>query len=252
MLHHHFTVMGLVKYKKVPKNRILARVNFNYYMFRDRDGVAYFGNKGTMRMVANPDVVIKGDPCWGFCHEAGHVLQMRPQITWGGLTEVSCNIFSMYTRGKMGNESRLKAQKSYDKARKSIIESKPKKSYLQDSDVFNRLVPFWQLHIYFSRNGKPDFYADVMEKMRNHPDEGRGDDSIRNQFQFIQICCEVGQLDLTEFFDKWGFFYVGEFEVKDYGTYRYKITQKMVDDRKSSIAKHGYEKPAADLTLIED
>ena len=177
---------------------------------------------------------------------------MRPQITWGGLTEVSCNIFSMYTRGKMGNESRLKAQKSYDKARKSIIESKPKKSYLQDSDVFNRLVPFWQLHLYFSRNGKPDFYADVMEKMRNYPDEGRGDDSIRNQFQFIQICCEVGQLDLTEFFDKWGFFYVGEFEVKDYGTYRYKITQKMVDDCKSSIAKHGYEKPAADLTLIED
>ena len=252
MLHHHFTVMGLVKYKKVPKNRILARVNFNYYMFRDRDGVAYFGNKGTMRMVANPDVVIKGDPCWGFTHEAGHVLQMRPQITWGGLTEVSCNIFSMYTRGKMGNESRLKAQKNYDKARKNIIESKPKKSYLQDSDVFNRLVPFWQLHLYFSRNGKPDFYADVMEKMRNRPDAGRGDNSIRNQFQFIEICCDVGQLDLTDFFDKWGFFYVGEFEVKDYRTYRYKITQKMVDDCKSSIAKNGYEKSAADLTLIED
>ena len=95
MLHHHFTVMGLVKYKKVPKNRILARVNFNYYMFRDRDGVAYFGNKGTMRMVANPDVVIKGDPCWGFTHEAGHVLQMRPQITWGGLTEVSLSLIHL-------------------------------------------------------------------------------------------------------------------------------------------------------------
>ena len=69
--------MGLVKYKKVPKNRILARVNFNYYMFRDGDGVAYLGNKGTMRMVADPSVVIKGDPCWGFSHEVGHVLQMR-------------------------------------------------------------------------------------------------------------------------------------------------------------------------------
>ena len=107
LLNHHYTLMGLVKYDKVPRNRILARVNFNYYMFRDRDGVAYLGNKGTMRMVADPEVVIIGDPCWGFCHEVGHVLQMRPQMTWGGMTEVSCNIFSMYTVTGMGNKSRL-------------------------------------------------------------------------------------------------------------------------------------------------
>ena len=123
LLNHHYTLMGLVKYKKVPKNRILARVNFNYYMFRDRDGVAYLGNKGTMRMVADPKVVIVGDPCWGFCHEVGHVLQMRPQMTWGGMTEVSCNIFSMYTVTGMGNKSRLKAQKNYASARKNIIDA---------------------------------------------------------------------------------------------------------------------------------
>ena len=89
MLNHHYTLLGLVKYKKVPRNRILARVNFNFYMFRDGDGVAYLGNKGTMRMVANPEVVIKGDPCWGFCHEVGHVLQMRPQMTWGGMPGIA-------------------------------------------------------------------------------------------------------------------------------------------------------------------
>ena len=116
LLRHHYTLMGLVKYNKVPKNRILARVNFNYYMFRDHDGVAYLGNKGTMRMVADPSVVITGDPCWGFCHEVGHVLQMRPQMTWGGMTEVSNNIFSMYTVTGMGNPSRLKAQKNYASA----------------------------------------------------------------------------------------------------------------------------------------
>ena len=119
LLRHHYTLMGLVKYDKLPRNRILARVNFNYYMFRDRDGVAYLGNKGTMRMVADPKVVIVGDPCWGFSHEVGHVLQMRPQMTWGGMTEVSCNIFSMYTVTGMGNQSRLKAQKNYASARKN-------------------------------------------------------------------------------------------------------------------------------------
>jgi len=252
LLHHHYTLMGLVKYKKVPPNRVLARVNFNYYMFRDRDGVAYFGNEGTMRMVANPKVVIAGDPCWGFCHEVGHALQMRPQITWGGLTEVSCNIFSMYTLGKMGNKSRLKAQNNYGKARKNIVGADPPKSYLQDPDVFNRLVPFWQLHLYFSRNGKPDFYADVMEEMRSRPDAGRGNESIRNQFQFVKICCDVGQLDLTDFFEKWGFFWVGEFVVKDYRDYHYKITPKLVNETKSYIAKKKYKKPGEDITLIED
>ncbi|MHC4198992.1 MAG: M60 family metallopeptidase, partial [Planctomycetota bacterium] len=216
----------------------------------DGDGVAYFGNKGTMRMVANPSVVIVGDPCWGFCHEVGHVLQMRPQMTWGGMTEVSNNIFTIYTSTKMGNQSRIKRQKNYQKARKKIIEGKI--SFLADRDVFNRLVIFWQLHLYFSRNGKPDFYADVMEEMRGRPDVGRGNESIRNQFEFVKICCDVAKLDLTDFFDKWGFFWVGKITVNDYRKYNYAITQKMVDDTKSYIARKKYKKPAEDITLIED
>jgi type 1 glutamine amidotransferase len=251
LLHHHYSFMGLVKYNKVPKNRMLARVNFNYYMFRDGDGVAYLGNRGTMRMVADPSVVIKGDPCWGFCHETGHALQMR-QITWGGMTEVSNNLFSLYTGGQMGNKSRLKAQHNYASARKNIIQAKPRKSLLDGTDVFDRLVPLWQLHLYFSRHGRPDFYADVMEEMRRRPDAGSGSDSIRNQLEFTKICCDVAKLDLTDFFDQWGFYWVGDLDVGDYGSYHYKITRQMVDEVKSDIAKKHYSKPAEDVTRTED
>ena len=152
----------------------------------------------------------------------------------------------------MGNRSRLAAQKNYAKARKNIIEADPKISYLAHPDVFDRLVPFWQLHLYLSRNGKPDFYADVMEEMRRRPDAGGGNDSIRNQFEFVKICCDVSKLDLTDFFDKWGFFWVGELTVKDYRTYNYTITQAMVDETKAYIANKQYKKPADDITLIED
>jgi hypothetical protein len=252
LLNSHYTVMGLVKYDCVPNNRILARVNFNYYMFRDRDGVAYLGNSRTMRMVVDPDVVVTGDPCWGFSHEVGHVLQMRPQITWGGLTEVSCNIFSMYTVTGMGNSSRLSRQRNYASARENIIEADPKISYLACSDVFDRLVPFWQLHLYFAENGRPDFYADVMEEMRRRDDAGSRNDSINNQFDFIKICCDVSELDLTDFFDQWGFFWTGELQVKDYSTYNYVITQEMVDETKAYIADKGYDKPDEDITLMED
>ena len=252
MLDHHYSLMGLVRYGKVPKNRILARVNFNYYMFRDDDGVAYLGNKDTMRMVADPSVVITGDPCWGFCHEVGHVLQMQPQMTWGGMTEVSNNLYSMFTGIKMGNQSRLKQQHNYASARNAIIGTNPRKSYLEVADVFNRLVPFWQLHLFFSRNGKPEFYADVMEEMRRRPDAGTGDDSIQNQFEFVRICCDVAKMDLTDFFDQWGFFRVGEITLDDYRKYHFTITQTMVDATKSHVAEKRYPKPAADLTLIED
>jgi len=247
LLHHHYTFMGLVKYDKVPKNHILARVNHNYYMFRDGDGVAYLGTKGVMGMVANPDTVIKGDPCWGFSHETGHVLQMRPQVTWGGMTEVSCNFFSLYT---LGNESRIKHQKNYASARKNIIDAGI--SYLQCDDVFDRLVPFWQLQLYAVKVGQPDFYADLMEAMRNRPDAGRGKDSIRNQFEFAKLACDVLKTDLTDFFDKWGFFWVGSMTINDYGKYEFTVTQAMVDECRSAIAAKGYAKPEMDVTTLEE
>ena len=168
------------------------------------------------------------------------------------MTEVSCNLFSMYTVGGMGNESRLKAQGNYASARKNIVEREPKGSYLACPDVFDRLVPFWQLHLYFSCNGRPDFYADVMERMRRRPDAGTGNDSVRNQFEFVKLCCDMGQLDLTDFFDKWGFFWVGTLTVDDYGKFNITITQEMVDETRSYIAKKRYQKPSADLTQIEE
>lgn len=259
MLLSHYTFIGLAKYNKIPQNKILARVNFNYYMFRDGDGVAYLGDENTMRMVADPSVVIKGDPCWGFCHEVGHVLQMFPQLNWGGLTEVSNNIYTLYTTTGLGNDSRLQEsskaslfENKYVTARRSIIDSNPKISYLQDEDVFHRLVPFWQLHLYFKNNGKPDFYADLIEQLRNRPDVGIGNGSINNQFEFIKLCCDIGETDLTDFFDKWGFFYVGKIELNDYGMYKFNVTQKQVDDTKAYIKAKNYKKPEIDITTIDD
>ena len=253
MLRHHYTFAGWVKYGRVPRNRILARVNYNYYMFRDGDGVAYLGDAGTMRMVADPDVVIRGDPCWGFCHEVGHVLQMSPQLNWGGLGEVSGNLFSLYTGGQMGNApSRLHEQDNYASARRRTVEAQPRRSYLQDRDVFNRLVPFWQLHLYIAAHGRPDFYADVMEELRRRTHAGTGDEAIRNQFEFVKVCCAVAKLDLTDFFERWGFFWTGELTVNDYGRYRYVIAPEMVAEVRAWVAAQKFPPPAEDLTQVRD
>ena len=67
----------------------------------------------------------------------------------------------------------------------------------------------------------------------------------------MKLCCDVGKLDLTEFFEKWGFFWVGQLTVQDYGKYRYRITPELVEETKAYIARKKYRKPSTDLTLIE-
>ncbi|MAN35996.1 MAG: peptidase M60, partial [Opitutae bacterium] len=83
-------------------------------------------------------------------------------------------------------------------------------------------------------------------------DAGRGNDSIRNQFQFIRICCDVGETDLTDFFEKWGFFYVGEIKLKDYRNYHFVVTEEMVAETKAYITRKNYRKPAEDPSLLSD
>lgn len=275
LIYRQQRFLGLVKYNRVPKNRILARVNYNYYMFRDGDGVAYMGTKPgyAMPLVVNPDRVIKGDPCWGFNHEVGHVHQLRPYLNWGGLGEVSNNIVTLYVTTSFGNKSRLSEQNNYKSAIDTIVNQKI--SYLQARNVFDRLVPFWQLQLYFGGAGNmPDFYARLHEVFRlqaaedlNTPTGKDNRSSRRNgndwgdrggknpaeyQLNFVKQACVAGKTDLTDFFDRYGFFWVGELKYNDYGNYHYSMTQKMVDECKAEIKAMNLPQPKIDLTTLTD
>lgn len=248
-----------------PQNRILARVNYHYYMFRDGDGVAYID--WAMKLVADPASVIKGDPCWGFSHEAGHVLQMR-QLTWGGMTEVSNNILSMYCTTSLGNKSRLLVENVYQRARETILDKGI--SYMDfpgragigtnqyggngNTDVFQRLVPFWQLYLYFKEQEYSDFYPDLMIALRKQElrEKGNKDKGYLDMLEFCRLACEVSKTDLTEFFQRWGFFYIGQIDVSDYGDYDYKVTKSEVDAIKEAIAKMKLPKPKRDITKMTD
>lgn len=273
LLQNFDTIVGLQrrfigwdKEGRSPKNHILARINYNYYMFRDGDGVAYID--WAMKLVADPQSVIKGDPCWGFSHEAGHVFQMRPQMTWGGMTEVSNNILTMYSTTTLGNKSRLLQEDVYTKAKESILDKGI--SFMDfpgkagdgtnqyggsgNTDVFQRLVPFWQLHLYFSDQGYPDFYADLMIAMRKQSPLGNGDrnNDYLNMLEFCRLACEISKTDLTDFFQRWGFFYIGEIDVIDYAPYTYQVAQADVDAVKGAIKKMNLPKPKMDITSLQD
>lgn len=99
-------LIGLEKYGRVPDNKTMAYVNYNYYMYQGGYGVTF--KYDTQRSVCNPDVLIAGhsgsndDMIWGLSHEWGHQHQMHPYFAWGGLGEVSNNMNSAYNVLHMG------------------------------------------------------------------------------------------------------------------------------------------------------
>ncbi|NGM62042.1 hypothetical protein G5B30_08960 [Sphingobacterium sp. SGG-5] len=252
-----FRIIGLEKYNRIPDNKILSRVNYNYYMFRDGDGVAYMGTKPgyALNRLIDPHLLMTSGACWGFSHEIGHVHQLRNYFNWAGMGEVSNNVMTMYVTTSVGQKSNLGNRNHYEKARDSIIHKGI--SYLEDADVMNRLVPLWQLQIYFTTVGNnPNFYPDLFETFRQQSAEHAIQNPDRNpaiyQLNFVRKACEVSKVDLTEFFDKYGFFKVGTFHVKDYRSAQYTMTKEMVDECKEAILAMQLPKPSVDITMLTD
>lgn len=72
------------------------------------------------------------------------------------------------------------------------------------------------------------------------------------QLNFVKTACKTGKVDLTDFFDQYGFFFVGDFEYEDYGSYHYRMTQEMVDQCKAEIKAMGLPKPKVTISTLTD
>lgn len=95
-------LLGFEKYGRVPQNKTLAYVNYNYYMYQGGLGVTF--KYDTQYRACNPDNIMKkdGDVVWGLSHEWGHQHQMNPYFCWSGQSEVTNNMNSCYNILHMG------------------------------------------------------------------------------------------------------------------------------------------------------
>lgn len=145
----------------------------------------------------------------------------------------------MYVQTALGNTGRLIAENRYEKAKSEIINAKI--AHNASNDVFHKLVPFWQLKLYMHDVlGKTDFYKDVYEKIRINPNPQTQGEC---QLEFLKIVCDVATLDLTEFFEAWGFLTPINIEIDDYGKQRFTITNEQINQVKAEIAIKKYPKP---------
>ena len=86
-------MMGLKKYNLRPKNHMFAR-EVQSGLYADGYGAAFAYD--CMNKLASVENIHKG--VWALAHEFGHVNQIRPGLKWVSTTEVTNNIFSVWTR----------------------------------------------------------------------------------------------------------------------------------------------------------
>lgn len=246
------TMMGLEKYNRQPENRMFGRVIWNGYMHADGWGAAFHDN--TMATVANPESVRNNN--WGIAHEFGHVNQVRPGMKWVGTTECTNNIYSAwvqyyYTPGNLrleheniggvrGGRFNAFLNNGILRGQEWGIQGGPDKDYGPSADGkwggdhFVKLVPLWQLQLYYHVAGegnkwyKPYFWADIFEKVRNTDETGLTDGEL--QINFVKNVCDAVGEDLSDFFIKIGMLKEVDKVFDDYSSARKTITRAMIDE----------------------
>jgi hypothetical protein len=245
--------MGLYKYNRVTKNLKYYRTNVDPDVYMHAWSVVTEYARSTIEEISNFSKV-RGASVWGPAHETGHNHQTRPGLLWHGMGEVTVNIYSMHVQRAFGNQSRLQTEyiqgynNRYAKAFAEIITAGiPHNAH---DDVFCKLIPFWQLQLYFGIAQKQtDFYKDIHEQIRINPNPPTDGEC---QIAFVKIACDVAKTDLTEFFEAWGFLKPIDIIFDDYGNKRFYISQAQVDAAKEYIAQKGYPKPTHTIQNITD
>ena len=190
------------------------------------------------------------DNCWGPAHENGHVHQAAIQSV--GTSEVSNNFFSNLTLFKLGRyTSRGMAN---DVIFTDFAQHTP--YILRDGATTMRM--FWQLYLYFHEvKGDATFYPRVLQAMRATPFKARdpkyyamsvyGNEDL---LLFAKACCDVAEMDLSEFFRFWGYLELTEEQhIGDYGNFYLTTRESDVEE----FLAHAAQYPKApSIIFIED
>jgi hypothetical protein len=246
---------GLVKYNKMHNTRMYCKAvtDPDAYMYATDYFTAF--QVGTLNNLNTPEK-LRGSGIWGPAHEIGHVNQLRPGLKWPGTTEVTNNILSLYIQTTFNGLSASRIQSEdlgggltrYQKAF-NLFFTDPTHNHFLDSDVFCKLVPFWQLQIYFSNvKGYTDFYKDVFEKLRIMQNPSLNEAHL----EFMKVCCDLTHEDLTDFFTEWGLLRSFTASINDYATYNLNVTQSSIDAAVSYVKAKGYGKPSNPIQYIQD
>jgi hypothetical protein len=191
---------------------------------------------------------------WGPAHEIGHVNQNAINIV--SCTEATNNLFAnaqIFRTGKTTTRGNGLSVCRNDFSNRTPFP-------LRGSDIIAKSRMFFQLYLYFHAAGKDTtFWPRVFETLRKKPlDKGPKDrnwtsltQAKDDQLWFAEVCCEVAQMDLSEFFEAWGMFEpMTDAGVGDYENFIVNLTKEEAEASRARMQR--YEKKGGHLIFIED
>lgn len=241
-------LMGVDKYYDRWNTLMMARSGHdNSYMYASHYYTYY--EHSTLKDIL-PWATVYANPgqMWGPAHEIGHMNQGAINIV--SCTEASNNLFSnvqVHRTGKTTTRGSGVKQCREDFGNKV--------AYPLRGDVIGKSRMFFQLYLYFHAAGKDTtFYPRLFEALRQdrlRKVNGGTTYAIEDQLKFAEKCCEVAQMDLSEFFDAWGFFEpMDRALVGDYGTYYVNLTEEEAEASRARMQQ--YSRKGSHLMFIED
>ena len=258
--------MALDKYDEWRNNKQLAMSDDNGFM--DASAYRTHYNNNTLSTIVNYDLLIRdAGSSWGPNHEIGHTNQYAFQIV--GTSEVSNNAltnFAIFDQGTHVSRGNNMENQILDFENKIPYVVRGEGSY--GSKLFSMTRMYFQLFLYFHAAGKDTtFYPRLFEKLRydrlpgwatgswDELDENgfykNSVDASKDQLKFAEACCEIAQMDLSEFFEAWGFFIpMKNAFVGDYGHHWVYLLE---EDAKASKARmQQYKKKGGQIMFLED
>lgn len=258
--------MALDKYYEYFNNLQLAMSDDTGFMDASNHRTHY--NNNTLNTICNYDLLIAdAGSTWGPNHEIGHTNQYVFEIV--GTSEVSNNAFANMVTFEQGTHT-----SRGNNMDNQILDFENKVPYvlrgerMYGAKLFSMTRMYFQLFLYAHAAGKcPDFYPRLHEKLRydrlvgwsvtskDEMDENgfykNSVNALNDQLKFAEACCEILQMDLSEFFEAWGFFI--PFKNGFVGDYGHHWVYLLEEDAKASKARmQKYEKKGGHLMFLED
>lgn len=242
---------GIEEVRPLFNNHIFAISPEGAYMWASDDRIGFVYTY-LENILLRDKVMEKKDNVWGPGHEIGHVHQGA--VNWASCTESSNNIFSNYMLYKLGKYCSRgleisKLATSY-RLKKSWVKLGDETNYYQNEDAELHMRMQWQLWNYFHRLGNmPNFFPELFKELRTNPLAAGSPGTA--QMQYAKAVCKVANMDMTEFFERWGFFreaFIPNYE--QYGTYMYMVSQPLIDQTKAYMAT--FSKKVPPIYYLED
>lgn len=259
MIQWQQELMGIEDvYPKQMNNHIFAISPEGGYMWASEGRIGFVYT--ALGDILRKSYLMASRNSWGPAHEIDHVHQGA--INWASTTESSNNLFSNYTIYKFGQNcsrgTELAVPEYAANVKKATlvfrrcVENKAWCDFgtdYQGEDPEMHARMNWQLWNYYHRCGyNPQFFPTLFKLMRENRVSTQ--DPGENQMMYARMACRAANENLTDFFERWGFFVPISMKVNQYGTYNYIVTDAMIKETKEFMKQ--FPAPKHAFYYLED